>query len=209
MGDGDAALMASGEKVTMTADTTATATFTQKPDTVYTTQNGTDIDLTATFTRDAEDKAKFGIGNTFKNFEILGVQKKSDENERAVRFVAVMNNNVVQDAEDYGFIAVEGDDMDDARAKIANVTLDNAPQENVFTCKETGNSVSENYGKYDSKTDYKYVTLAINNIRDKGVAVMFYVKDKNDNVYYAPYTNKNGDSFNNCAVDWETLINNQ
>ena len=143
----------------------------------------------------------------FKNLEILGVQKKlSDADEsRGVRFVTVIDNEVVQDAEDYGYIAVAGDDMNDAREKIADVTLDTVSAKNVFTCKETDNTVSGDYGKYSSDKSYKYVTFAINNIREKGVAVMFYLKDKNGNVYYAPYTNKSGDSFNNCAVDWAAL----
>lgn len=177
-------------------------------DTIYTTQNGTGIDLNETFTRDAEDTAKFGIGNVFKNFQILGVQKKNDDNQRAVRFVAVMDNAVIQDAEDYGFIAIAGYDMDEAHDNCEGKTLDNVSSKNIFSCKETSNTVSGDYGKYNTEKDYKYITFAVNNIRDKGVAVMLYVKDKNDNVYYAPYTNKNGFTFNNCAVDWTALTNN-
>ncbi len=179
-----------------------------KNEAIYTTQDGTEIDLSDTFTRDAADTANFGIGNVFKNFEILGVQKKNNDSQRAVRFVAVLNNDVVQDAEDYGFIAVTGEDMDAARANIAGVTLNNISGKNVFSCKETSNSVSGDYGKYDADKDYKYITFAVNNIRDKGVAVMFYLKDKNGNIYYATYTNKSGTTYNNCAVDWAAITSN-
>ena len=191
-------------------DTTLTAKFAPSP--VYTTESGTTINLAATFTRDAEDTTEFGIGNEFKNFEILGVQKKSaastvaGEENRAVRFVAALNNEIVQDADDYGFIAVVGDDMDDARANIEDVTLENAPAKNVFTCKGTNNSVSGEYGKYASEKGYKYITFAINNIKDMGVAVMFYLRDKDGNVFYAPYTNNGGVTYANCAVDWTALI---
>ena len=200
----------SPEVTAVTGDAEYSAQFTSEPKPVsdtYTTEDGKAVELAETFTRDADDKANFGIGNVFKNLEILGVQKKlSDADEsRGVRFVTVIDNEVVQDAEDYGYIAVAGDDMNDAREKIADVTLDTVSAKNVFTCKGTDNTVSGDYGKYSSDKSYKYVTFAINNIREMGVAVMFYLKDKNGNVYYAPYTNKSGDSFNNCAVDWAAL----
>ena len=172
-------------------DATLTAKFAPSP--VYTTGSGTTINLAATFTRDAEDTTEFG-------------STEAGEENRAVRFVAALNNEVVQDADDYGFIAVVGDDMDDARANIEDVTLENAPKKNIFTCKGTNNSVSGDYGKYASEKGYKYITFAINNIRDMGVAVMFYLKDKNGNVFYAPYTNNGGATYTNCAVDWTALI---
>lgn len=150
-----------------------------------------------------------GYSNLY-NFKILGVQKKytdsnGTEETRGVRFVAVLNNEILQDAEDYGFIAVAGNYMSEARANIDGVTLDTASDKNVFTCKGTNNSISGEYGKYNSQKDYKYVTFAINNIRDKGVAVMFYLKDRNNKVYYANYTNREGATYTNCAVDWATL----
>lgn len=178
---------------------------------VYTTEDGKKISLDAEFTRDAEDTADFGIGNVFKNSQLLGVQRKysdaatDDEAERSIRFIAVLNNDVLSDSEDYGFIAVGSDNKENARDIIGDLTLDTAPKSNIFTCKGSDNKVSGDYGKYSSDKSYKYITFAINNVGDYGAAVVFYLKDKSGNVFYAPYIDSEGVTYTNCAVDWNSI----
>ena len=144
------------------------------------------------------------------NLQILGVQKKSETDTRDIRFVSVINNAIVQDAEDYGYIAIGAGDMTTARSIVESdsYSLENAPSKNVFSCKGKSNRISGDYGKSDSDKDYKYVTLAVNNIRDYAVAVRFYVKDKNGNVFYAPYINSAGNNYFSCSVNWAALVRN-
>ncbi len=177
--------------------------------TPYVTKDGVELSLTAEFTRDSEDTTPFGISNTFKNFQILGVQKKAeaDDNARSVRFISVLKDEILQDAADYGFIAVGSDSMEAARNIVTSLSLDTVPEKNVFSCKDFDNEVSGEYGVSNSDKSYKYVTLGVDNIGDSGVAVMFYLKDTNGSVFYAPYVDSVGEIFNNCAVDWATLIN--
>ena len=141
------------------------------------------------------------------NLQILGVQKKDSTETHDLRFVSVINNVIAKDAEDYGFIAIGASDMATARSIVESdrFNLDNAPDKNVFSCIGKSNRVSGDYGLSDSDKDYKYVTLAVNNIRDYAVAVRFYVKDKNGNVFYAPYINYAGNSYYSCSVNWAAL----
>ncbi len=173
-------------------------------DSIYTDSSGTKIDLTQTVSREADDTQLSGIGTEFKNLEILGVQKKADTTKNCIRFVAVVNNSVLKDAADYGYIAVGNADTDTARALVEGYTLETAPSKHVFSCKNTSNSISGNYGKNNADTKYKYVTYAVNDIGSNAVGVMFYVKDNSGKVFYAPYTNSSG-TFNSCAANWSAL----
>ena len=178
----------------------------------YVTSGGEEISLTAEFERDAEDTTNFGISNVFKNIELLGVQVKNSSNgeeSRSVRFVSVLKDTLLQDAADYGFIAVAAGSKAEARELANDLTLDNAPARNVFSCGGTDNNVSGDYGVHNSDKTYKYVTFAVNNLRDYGVAAVFYIKDTNNNVFYAPYTDSLGDVYNNCAVDWNAILQAQ
>lgn len=172
---------------------------------IYTDSNGKTIDLSETMPRETDDTALTGIGNEFKNMQILGVQKKKDTEKHNIRFVTVVNRDIINDAEDYGYIAVGASGTDKARAAVENYTLDKAPAKNVFSCKGTSNKISGDYGKNGADTKYKYVTYSVNNIGDYGIGVVFYVKDTKGNVFYAPYTNSAGVTYNSCAADWESL----
>ena len=176
------------------------------PAKTYVTTDGKAIDLNETFTRNSDDTADFQIGSVFKNLEILGVQTKkaSSDTNRSVRFIAALSNEAVQDAEEYGFIAVAGNDLSNARQNIADVTYSTA--KNKFNCKNTNNNVSGEYGEYAAEKDYNYITFSVNNIGAYGVAVKFYLKDSRGNIYYADYTNGSGITFNNCSVDWSALV---
>ncbi len=178
----------------------------EPPSSTYITKNGTEIDLNGTIPRGENDTYYYELGNVLRNFQILGVQKKTDASDtnRSVRYVAVLNDEVLKDAYDYGFISVTGDNLASARANMDGVTLSNA--KNIFSWKNTDNAINGSYGVHNSDTKYKYVTFGINNLGDYGVAVKFYVKDNKGNVYYADYTNKNNETYNNCSADWTSLM---
>ncbi len=181
-----------------------TAAPTEPAENYYVPSDGTPINLAEKIEREAEDTALSGIGNEFRNLQILGVQKKNDTTKNSVRFVTVINNAIVKDAEDYGYIAVGASSKTTARTVVESFTLNNAPARHVFSCLGKSNSVSGDYGKSGVDTKYKYITFAVNNIGDNAVAVMFYVKDKNGNVHYSPYTNSEGE-YKSCSTTWGEL----
>lgn len=170
----------------------------------YVDKDGKVINLAENIERAADDNALTGISNEFKNLQILGVQKKND-NSKSIRFVSVLNSAVAKDAEDYGYIVVGSDSIGNARSIAESFTLDTAPEKNVFSCKGSENKISGDYGKYGADTKYKYVTFSVNNIGSYSVAAVFYVKDSEGNVFYAPYTNSAGSEFKSCSVNWEAL----
>ena len=116
-----------------------------------------------------------------------------------------MNNDILKDAEDYGYIVVGSTDMDNARSIVEEFSLDTAPARNVFSCKGKDNRISGDYGKFSSEKDYKYITFAVNNIGSYAIAAVFYVKDSEGNVFYAPYINSEGKEYKSCSVNWEAL----
>lgn len=184
--------------------TESTATPVQNEN-VYITENGERINITDKTVRAADDTVLTGISNEFKNLEILGVQKKADESKHDIRFVTVINREIIKDAEDYGYIAIGASNMETARSVVEGYTLDTAPSKHVFSCRNSSNRISGEYGNKDSDTKYKYVTFAVNNIGENAVAAMFYVKDSKGKVYYAPYTNKDDITYNSCSANWEIL----
>lgn len=173
---------------------------------LYKTASGASIDLNTVVQREADDTTLTGIGNSFKNLQTLGVQvkKTSYSTTRDIRFVAVINNEILKDADDYGFIAAGSANRETAQNKISALTLDNAESYNIFSCYNSNNMISGDYGKYSADKKYKYVTLAVNNIRDNNVAVKFYVK-KGSKTYYAAYVNGSGTEAEYCIANWAAL----
>ncbi len=145
-----------------------------------------------------------------KNFLILGVQKKTEMTTRnCIRFVSVVNTDILRDAKEYGYIIarISTSSMNyvTARSKIGQVTYE-SPNIYKKDIKGTSNKVSGNYGKYDEDTPYKYVTIGINDVPDDVVFMArFYVIDKNDNITYADYYNSGNERFDGCAADWNTI----
>lgn len=174
-------------------------------DDIYTFDDSSYIHLKDTFTRDENDTKLSGISNKFKNLQVLGVQKKINTDNRSIRFVTVVDRRVINDADDYGYIAVGTSSIDYASFVLNKLDFENTPSKHLFSCKGTSNTVSGNYGKYDSNTKYKYVTYAVNNIEDNAIAVKFYVK-KGNRIYYADYTNKDAITKDYCVTNWDALI---
>ena len=172
----------------------------------YTDKDGKVIDLDETMTKQSDDTLLSGIGDTFKNLQLLGVQKKNDTSKNSVRFVSVINSEIVKDAADYGYIVAGAGLVDTARTIVESYkTSGEIPAKHMFSCRNSSNKISGNYGNKDADTKYKYVTFAVNNIGSNAVAAMFYVKDTNGKMYYAPYTNSSGTTYASCAANWASL----
>ena len=172
----------------------------------YTDKNGKTIDLDETMTKQSDDTLLSDIDNTFKNLQLLGVQKKNDTNKNSIRFVSVINSEIVKDAADYGYIVAGAGLVDTARTIVESYkTSGEIPAKHMFSCRNSSNKISGNYGNKDADTKYKYVTFAVNNIGANAVAAMFYVKDTNGKMYYAPYTNSSGTTYTSCAANWASI----
>ncbi len=122
-----------------------------------------------------------------KNFELMGVQRNADA-ENAIRFVSVIDADLIAAADDYGYIiGTTTKDRLTAMQNAGNITLENVPHLAV-SCKETDNQLSGDYGLHNTDTNYKYVTAAIENITDpsKTILARVYVKC-GDKTYYGDY----------------------
>lgn len=168
----------------------------------------------------ANDNNLFSLpdGYVYKKASLLGVQKKDNVNSEtgltSMRFVAEISSEYL-DADDYGFEIVKTSKdttkaFSDANGFNIMQNLLDSGSKNIktFTCKGTTNKVSGNpiYGDNDStSTEYKYVTLAVNDIPDtQGIAVRFYVV-KDGVKYYSTYTNSE-DTFRACCASCSQLI---
>lgn len=150
---------------------------------------------------------------TVKNFQILGVQKRTTlSGGNGMRFVTVVNTDILKDADEYGYIAAKVAKADDDSYKTVRGRINDDRMsyntEGIYkkNIKESNNIISGDYGKYNTDTAYKYVTLAINDVPESDVvAVRFYVK-KGNKVQYAKYI-KDGTEYNGCAADWKCISN--
>lgn len=148
----------------------------------------------------------FGTANPFtKNFELMGIQTKA-EVENSLRFVSVIDAELLNIADDYGYIiGTTSKAKADAMTDAGQVTVDNASKYKV-SCLGTSNSICGDYGKYDSKTSYKYITAAVENITNssKTVFARVYVT-VGDKTYYGDYINGSGTTYAGCATSLADL----
>lgn len=141
-----------------------------------------------------------------KNFELMGVQLKADADD-AIRFVSVIDADLIAAADDYGYIiGTTTKDRFTAMQNAGNITLDNVPHLAV-SCKETDNQISGDYGLYDTETNYKYVTAAIENITDPNLTILARVYVKcGDKTYYGDYITGTA-TYAGCATSLDYLVN--
>ena len=128
-----------------------------------------------------------------------------------MRFIAVLDTDLVQDADDYGFVLAKANNTNKTYAEI-NYDAIKAGDDRVKTisAKGTYNNVcgTGDYSAYgdptDDTTDYKYITCAVNNVTDddKVIARFYYKKD--GNTYYAKYAGHNY-QYTGCMAAWSDL----
>ncbi|MEE3428059.1 MAG: endonuclease [Ruminococcus sp.] len=150
------------------------------------------------------------------NFEICGVQIKkfSEGNEnKALRFVSVIDKNILDKAESYGYVigrtTHSGLGSIFINSNSYTLVKDGA---NALTvpCTDTDNTVFGDYGKHDTTTNYKYITAAIENIPDSDVNTTIiarpyvvlkgdYVGENAPKVIYGQYVNfSTGENY--CSI---------
>ena len=201
-------LESDGYTATATIDPTATVTKVNVgPKEAVLTEGGKIIGTSGECaTPDADDE--FSKDNPFtKNFELMGVQRKSDA-ENAIRFVSVIDAKLIAAADDYGYIiGTTTKDRLTAMQNAGNITLENVPHLAV-SCKGTSNQIYNNYGEYDADTNYKYVTAAIENITDpsKTILARVYVKC-GDKTYYGDYITTDKKTYEGCATSLADFVN--
>ena len=204
-------LESDGKTATATIADTATVTKVNVgPKEAVLTKDGKVIGTSgecATPNADDEFSSKLSVSQRFtKNFELMGVQKKSDADD-AIRFVSVIDADLIAAADDYGYIiGTTTKDRLTAMQNAGNITLDNVPHLAV-SCKETDNQLSGDYGLYDTDTNYKYVTAAIENITDPNLTILARVYVKcGDKTYYGDYITGTA-TYAGCATSLDYLVN--
>ena len=159
-----------------------------------------------------DDGSHFGIDdNLYANLKLLGAQKKEllgddykntsesgQEGDYNIRFVAVINSDIIAGAEDYGFVVAKAGSNKvtaDYAGKFDKLVANWGNGEKTISAKGTFNNVCDNitYGDPDKTSTYKYVTCAINNLDNDtdSVIARFFVK-VGGKYYYSNYGIDNG-----------------
>ena len=157
---------------------------------------------------DISDGNQFGLNNDYNVGAILGAQSKDraavdaaetseskQESGSDIRFVAALSTDMIQRADDYGFVLAKvGTDKNTANTVFDNLKANFGNGEKTISAKNTYNNIcgDERYGDpTDISTDYKYITCAVNGLDDSSkVAARFYVVI-DGKTYYAKYAKDN------------------
>ena len=173
---------------------------------------------------DADDSWRAETDFT-SNFEICGVQIKHvvDENDnKALRFVSVIDKNILDKAESYGYVIgytkgnLDTKTIDRFAYSLVKSDEANSPGTTV-DCTGTDNNVFGSYGKYSVDTRYKYVTAAVENIPDDELNTTViarpyvvlkdeYHKEGTPSVIYGQYVDfSTGENYCACSTSYNNL----
>ncbi len=173
---------------------------------------------------DADDE--WGAETDFTgNFEICGVQIKhfdGDKENKALRFVSVIDRNILDKAESYGYVIGYSDNNTDRKTINRNAFTLVKDGESGLTidCTGTDNNTFGDYGKHNTNKNYKYITAAVNNIQDAediGVDTTIiarpYVELKDEYkpadgpaVIYGQYTDAStGEAYPSCSCSYNYI----
>lgn len=106
-----------------------------------------------------------------ENFEICGVQVKRDDDQpasnKALRFVSVIDKNILAKAESYGWVIGYTNQAFDTTTvnRFAYTLVKDGPHAYTADCTGTSNDVYGVYGQSGTDTNYKYITATVNNIQ--------------------------------------------
>lgn len=104
------------------------------------------------------------------NFEICGTQVKqySDANNKALRFISVIDSSIIDKAQEYGYIIGYTNQNLDTKTinRNAFTLVRNGSYGMTVDCTGTDNTVYDEYGDPNENTNYKYVTAVVKNIQD-------------------------------------------
>ncbi len=154
---------------------------------------------------DINDGNAFEINSDYLKGTLLGVQKKNavddaeitseshQENGSDMRFVAVLDKDLLDDADDYGFVLAKvGTNKTCANTNFDNLKVNMGNGEKTISAKGTYNTVcGTEYGDPASATPYKYITCAVNSVDDSSKIVARFYYKKDGKTYYAKYAGHN------------------
>ncbi len=168
------------------------------------------------------------------NFEICGVQKKivtGEEDNKAMRFVSVIDKDILAKAESYGYVIgktntpvekVDGKNDYKPINRLSYALVKDGANTLTVNCTNTDNTIAGKYGKCTTgidDTDYKYITVAIHNIQEAGedttIVARPYVVLKDDfvrtgapKVIYGQYVDfSTGENYCSCSTSYSNLEN--
>lgn len=150
---------------------------------------------------DINDGNAFGINSDYLKGTLLGVQKKNavddaditseshQENGSDMRFIAVLDTELLNEADDYGFVLGKVDGSRNYTDTNINKLVDGAATGiKKISAKGTYNTVcGTNYGDPESDTPYKYVTCAVNSVDTSSKIVARFYYEKDGKTYFAKY----------------------
>lgn len=154
---------------------------------------------------DINDGNAFEINCDYLKGTLLGVQKKNavddaeitsqshQENGSDMRFVAVLDTELLNEADDYGFVLAKvGTNKTCDNTNFENLKANMGNGEKTISAKGTYNTVcGTNYGDPASATPYKYITCAVNSVDDSSKIVARFYYQKDGKTYYAKYAGHN------------------
>ena len=153
------------------------------------------------------------------NFEICGVQVKQskDANNKALRFISVIDKNILSKAKEYGYVISYTNHSDTLSSQFINSNAYTLTRNGAYgvtlDCTGTDNDYFGDYGKHDTNKNYKYITAAVNNIQDGGeigenttIIARPYVVLNDDSVVYGQYMDVNtGETYCACSGSYSYI----
>lgn len=164
--------------------------------TVY---SGSDVLKSAT-AKESSDVMRYG---NLHNLETLGYQKKATGklkgngvDTQGIRLVTVVNSGLIKSAniKDYGYVIAKYDgDKEIGELNFSGLRPWSYNGEKVISCRNSTNNFANEYGLYSAETKYKYVTLAVNGMKDGDrIVARFYIRTTDGKLYFSNYSNYNG-----------------
>lgn len=162
----------------------------------YITSNESTFIVTDGVMKRENDGNNFGIPSDqpYANMLTLGIQKKKNN---SIRFITAVNSELLKDSsiQEYGYLigkiqqnSLDEDVVRTVRARMDRVTYST---EGIYKTelKGTDNKLCSDYGKYSANTNYKYVTVSIEDIDDPNniVFTRFYIKTSDGKIFYSEY----------------------
>lgn len=162
-----------------------------------------------------------------ENFEICGVQIKRDDNNegnKALRFVSVIDKDILDKAESYGYVigyTKKTLDKKTVNRYAFSLVKDNDEYGKTIDCTGSSNDVFGDYGKAGTDTNYKYITAAVNNIQDGGnvgldtviiarpyvVLKDEYRSENGPSVIYGQYVDvSTGEAYCSCSGSYNDIL---
>lgn len=151
----------------------------------------------------------FGItkpDEDYTGLNLLGIQKKSDEEETSMRFVSIISSEVLKNVKEYGYVFTStSKETASAKELASKLTVENGHK---FECTGTTNTMTGDWGSSDlDATPYKYVTAAINNITGgKAIVARLYVIDNDGLAHYGTYIDSSNSKWQGCAARLSDLV---